>query len=92
MYRRIKIYERNFKDKNFIKNAKILNQYSFCLFACFVAFIVYVGIFTVTIILIDSFNKVYFKWIGDLADMLISIFFFTTICLNLWEEKDTRSA
>jgi len=88
MYRRIKIYERNFKDKNFIKNAKILNQYSFCLFACFVAFIVYVGIFTVTIILIDSFNKVYFKWIGDLADMLISIFFFTTICLNLWEEKE----
>ena len=90
MYRRIKIYERNFKDKNFKKNAKILNQYSFSLFACFVAFIVYVAIFSVTIILVDSFNKVYFKWIGDLADMLISIFFFTTICLNLWEEKELQ--
>ena len=88
MYRRIKIYERNFMDKKFIKNAKILNQYSFCLFACFVAFLVYVAIFSVTIILVDSFNKVYFKWVGDLADRAISIFFFTTICLNLWEERE----
>ena len=91
MYRRIKIYERNFKDKNFIKNAKILNQYSFSLFACFIAFIVYVSIFSVTVILVDSFNKVYFKWVGDLADMLISIFFFTTICLNLWEERELNN-
>ena len=91
MYRRIKIYERNFKDKNFIKNSKILNQYSFSLFACFVAFIIYVSIFSVTIILVDSFNKVYFKWIGDLADMSISIFFFTTICLSLWEEKELNN-
>ena len=88
MYRRIKIYERNFMDKKFIKNAKILNQYSFCLFACFVAFLVYVSIFSITIILVDSFNKVYFKWVGDLADRAISIFFFTTICLNLWEERE----
>ena len=90
MYRRIKIYERNFRDKNFIKNAKILNQYSFCLFACFVAFIIYVTIFSITIVLANSFNKVYFKWIGDLADMSISIFFFTTICLNLWEERELQ--
>jgi hypothetical protein len=61
MYKRIKIYERNFMDKKFIKNAKILNQYSFSLFACFVAFIVYVAIFTITIILENNFNKVYFK-------------------------------
>ena len=91
MYRRIKIYERNFKDKNFIKNAKILNQYSFCLFVCFIAFIIYVIIFSITIILSNSFNKVYFKWIGDLADMSISIFFFTTICLNLWEERQLQN-
>ena len=25
---------------------------------------------------------------GDLADRAISIFFFTTICLNLWEERE----
>ena len=90
MYRRIKIYERNFKDKKFIKNAKILNQYSFCLFACFVAFIIYVTIFSITVVLSNSFNKVYFKWVGDLADMAISIFFFTTICLNLWEERELQ--
>ena len=91
MYRRIKIYERNFRDKNFKKNAKILNQYSFCLFACFIAFIVYVTIFSITVILSNSFNKVYFKWVGDLADMAISIFFFTTICLNLWEERELQN-
>lgn len=91
MYRRIKIYERNFKDKNFKKNAKILSQYSFCLFACFVAFIVYVTIFSITVVLANSFNKVYFKWVGDLADMAISIFFFTTICLNLWEERELQN-
>ena len=91
MYRRIKIYERNFRDKNFIKNAKILNQYSFCLFACFIAFIIYVVIFSITIILSNSFNKVYFKWVGDLADMTISIFFFSTICLNLWEERQLHN-
>lgn len=88
MYRRIKIYERNFRDKKFIKNAKILNQYSFCLFACFIAFIVYITIFSITVILSDSFNKVYFKWVGDLADRAMSIFFFTTLCLNLWEERE----
>ena len=91
MYRRIKIYERNFKDKNFKKNAKILSQYSFCLFACFVAFIVYVTIFSITVVLANSFNKVYFKWVGDLAGMAISIFFFTTICLNLWEERELQN-
>ena len=88
MYKRIKIYERNFMDKKFIKNAKILNQYSFSLFACFVAFIVYVAIFTITIILENNFNKVYFKWVGDLANRLMSIFFFTTLCINLWEERE----
>ena len=91
MYRRIKIYERNFKDKGFKKNAKILNQYSFCLFACFISFIIYVTIFSITIVLVNSFNKVYFKWVGDLADMAISIFFFTTICLNLWEERELQN-
>ena len=91
MYRRIRIYERNFRDKNFIKNAKILSQYSFCLFACFVAFLIYVAIFAITIILSNSFYKVYFKWIGDLADMSISIFFFTTLCLNLWEERQLQN-
>ena len=91
MYRRIKIYEKNFKDKNFKKNAKILNQYSFCLFACFVAFIIYVTIFSITVVLANSFNKVYFKWVGDLADMGISILFFTTICLNLWEERELQN-
>ena len=88
MYRRIKIYERNFKDKNFKKNAKILNQYSFSLFACFIAFIVYVIIFAITIILENSFKKVYFKWVGDLANRTMSIFFFTTLCINLWEERE----
>ena len=88
MYRRIKIYERNFKYKNFKKNAKILNQYSFSLFACFIAFIVYVTIFSITIILENSFNKVYFKWVGDLANRMMSIFFFTTLCINLWEERE----
>ena len=91
MYRRIRIYERNFKDKNFKKNAKILNQYSFCLFACFIAFLIYVAIFSITILLSNSFNKVYFKWVGDLADMLISIFFFTTVCLKLWEERELQN-
>ena len=91
MYRRIKIYEKNFKDKNFKKNAKILNQYSFCLFACFVAFIIYVTIFSITVVLANSFNKVYFKWVGDLSDMGISILFFTTICLNLWEERELQN-
>ena len=91
MYRRIKIYEKNFRDKNFKKNAKILNQYSFSLFACFIAFMIYVTIFSITVILANSFNKVYFKWVGDLADMAISIFFFTTICLNLWEEKELQN-
>ena len=88
MYRRIKIYERNFRDKKFIKNAKILNQYSFSLVACFIAFIVYVTIFSITIILENSFKKVYFKWIGDLANRSMSIFFFTTLCINLWEERE----
>ena len=88
MYKRIKIYERNFRDKKFVKNAKILNQYSFSLFACFIAFIVYVAIFTITIILENNFNKVYFKWVGDLANRLMSIFFFTTLCINLWEERE----
>ena len=88
MYKRIKIYERNFRDKKFIKNAKILNQYSFSLFACFIAFIVYVAIFSITIILENNFNKVYFKWVGDLANRLMSIFFFTTLCINLWEERE----
>ena len=87
MYKRIRIYEKNFRDKKFIKNAKILSQYSFYLFACFVAFITYVAIFAITIILENSFNKVYFKWIGDLANKLMSIFFFTTLCINLWEER-----
>ena len=87
MYKRIRIYEKNFRDKKFIKNAKILSQYSFSLFACFVAFITYVAIFAITIILENSFNKVYFKWIGDLANKLMSIFFFTTLCINLWEER-----
>ena len=91
MYRRIKIYEKNFRDKNFKKNAKILNQYSFSLFACFIAFMIYVIIFSITVILANSFAKVYFKWVGDLADMSISIFFFTTICLNLWEEKQLQN-
>ena len=91
MYRRIRIYERNFRDKNFIKNAKILGQYSFCLFACFIAFLIYVAIFSITIILSNTFYKVYFKWIGDLADMSISIFFFTTLCLNLWEERQLQN-
>ena len=90
MYRRIKIYERNFRDKQFIKNAKILNQYSFSLFACFIAFIVYVAIFSITIILENSFNKVYFKWVGDLANRSMGIFFFTTLCINLWEERELR--
>ena len=88
MYKRIKIYERNFRDKKFIKNSKILNQYSFSLFACFVAFVVYVIIFAITIILENSFKKVYFKWIGDLANRTMSIFFFTTLCINLWEERE----
>ena len=88
MYTKIKIYENNFKDKKFIKNAKILGQYSFCLFACFVAFLIYVCIFAITVVLSDSFNKVYFKWVGDLADRAMSILFFTTICFNLWEEKE----
>ena len=88
MYKRIKIYERNFRDKKFIKNAKILNQYSFSLFACFIAFLVYVTIFSITIILENSFNKVYFKWVGDLANRMMSIFFFTTLCINLWEERE----
>ena len=39
----------------------------------------------------NSFNKVYFKWVGDLADMGISILFFTTICLNLWEERELQN-
>ena len=91
MYRRIRIYEKNFKDKNFIKNAKILNQYSFSLFACFIAFIIYVAIFSITIILSNTFYKVYFKWVGDLADMSISIFVFTTLCLNLWEERELQN-
>ena len=88
MYKRIKIYEKNFRDKKFIKNAKILNQYSFSLFACFIAFVVYVTIFSITIILENNFNKVYFKWVGDLANRLMSIFFFTTLCINLWEERE----
>ena len=88
MYRRIKIYERNFQDKKFVKNAKILNQYSFSLFACFIAFIIYVIIFSITIILENSFNKVYLKWVGDLANRSMSIFFFTTLCINLWEERE----
>ena len=88
MYKRIRIYERNFRDKKFIKNAKILNQYSFSLFACFVAFLVYATIFSITIILENSFKKVYFKWIGDLANKSMSMFFFTTLCINLWEERE----
>ena len=76
------------RDKKFIKNAKILNQYSFSLVACFIAFIVYVTIFSITIILENSFKKVYFKWIGDLANRSMSIFFFTTLCINLWEERE----
>ena len=88
MYKRIKIYEKNFRDKKFIKNAKILNQYSFSIFACFIAFVVYVTIFSITIILENNFNKVYFKWVGDLANRLMSIFFFTTLCINLWEERE----
>ena len=36
----------------------------------------------------NSFKKVYFKWIGDLANRTMSIFFFTTLCINLWEERE----
>ena len=46
------------------------------------------AIFTITIILENNFNKVYFKWVGDLANRLMSIFFFTTLCINLWEERE----
>ena len=87
MYKRIRIYEKNFRDKKFIKNAKILSQYSFSLFACFVAFITYVAIFAITIILENSFNKVYFKWIGDLANKLMSIFFLLLYVL-IYGKKD----
>ena len=61
MYKRIKIHERNIKDKKFVKNTGVLNQYSFSLFACFIAFIAYIDIFTITIILENNLNKVYFK-------------------------------
>ena len=43
--------------------------------------------FLISVVLVNSFNKMYFKWVRDLADMAISIFFFKTICLNLWEVR-----
>lgn len=87
-YRKIKIFEKNFKEKNFKKNEKILNSYSFSLFAGFISFCVYVIIFILTFIFSNLFVKVYFKWVGDLADRMMSIFFFTTICFNLWEQSE----
>ena len=54
----------------------------------FIGAIVYVIIFAITIILENSFKKVYFKWVGDLANRTMSISFFTTLCINLWEERE----
>ena len=91
IYRKIKIFEKNFREKNFKKNEKILNSYSFSLFAGFLCFFVYVIIFIFNFVFTNLFIKVYFKWVGDLADRLMSVFYFTTICVNLWEENETTN-